>query len=112
MRCVAAPLVVAACLVAGGAWAQQPKGDRGPSSQSYRGIAVRLASDLDIEFSGDPDADYTGMMIALHQGVIDTAKAEIAFGKDPDMKRSAEGTIKTEEAAIQSLRAWQSKKPK
>jgi uncharacterized protein (DUF305 family) len=99
-------LVAVLCLNISVALAQQPAGDRGPPSQTFNGIAERLHQDLYINFSGDPDADYANVMIFMHQGAIDMAKTEIAFGNDSEMRRGAENTIKTEEAAISALRVW------
>jgi len=43
--------------------------------------------------SGDPDRDFAAMMIPHHQGAVDMAKVELQFGKDPVLRRLAQGII-------------------
>jgi uncharacterized protein (DUF305 family) len=50
-------------------------------------------------------------MIPHHQGAIDMAKAELATGKDPEMRKLAEGIVKAQESEIAQMRAWQKAHP-
>ncbi len=43
-----------------------------------------------IEMSGDPDKDFSMMMIEHHQGSIDMAKIEVKSGKDEKLKSFAQ----------------------
>jgi uncharacterized protein (DUF305 family) len=43
--------------------------------------------------TGDPDRDFARMMIPHHQGAIDMAKVELQHGKDPRLRRLAQGII-------------------
>nr|WP_237427595.1 DUF305 domain-containing protein [Deinococcus xianganensis] len=47
--------------------------------------------------SGNPDRDFLTMMIPHHQGAVDAAKAELLYGKDPQVRRLAQ-EILTEQA--------------
>ena len=62
--------------------------------------------------TGDTDQDFVAMMIPHHQGAIDMAKAELANGKDPEMRKLAEDIVKAQETEITQMRAWQQKHPK
>src|SRR6516164_7369692 len=53
----------------------------------------RMHKDMAIVPSGDPDRDFAGMMIPHHQGAVDMAKVELQFGKNPVLRRLAEGII-------------------
>jgi uncharacterized protein (DUF305 family) len=53
----------------------------------------RMHRDMSIVPSGDPDRDFAAMMIPHHQGAVDMAKVELQFGKDPVLRRLAQGII-------------------
>jgi uncharacterized protein (DUF305 family) len=90
----------------GGGMGMQPKGDTGPSSQAFNGINAKMHQDMAITFSGDADIDFAKSMIPHHQGAIDMAKVELAFGKDPEIKKLAETIIKAQEDEIAVLKEW------
>jgi uncharacterized protein (DUF305 family) len=53
----------------------------------------RMHKDMGIAPSGDPDRDFAAMMIPHHQGAVDMARVELQFGKDPVLRRLAQGII-------------------
>ena len=53
----------------------------------------RMHNDMSIVPSGDPDRDFAAMMIPHHQGAVDMAKVELQFGKNPVLRRLAQGII-------------------
>jgi YVTN family beta-propeller protein len=54
--------------------------------------------------TGDPDRDFSAMMIPHHQGAIDMAKAVLLYGKDPVLKRLAQEIIVTQQQEIDVMR--------
>ena len=50
--------------------------------------------------NGDPDHDFSSMMIPHHQGAIDMAKAELLYGKNPILRRLAQEIIVTQGSEI------------
>lgn len=50
--------------------------------------------------NGDPDHDFSTMMIPHHQGAIDMAKAELLYGKNPILRRLAQEIIVTQGSEI------------
>jgi uncharacterized protein (DUF305 family) len=57
--------------------------------------------------SGDPDMDFTMMMIPHHQSAIDMAKVQLEEGDDPQLRAMAEKIIAAQEKEIEELKAWQ-----
>jgi uncharacterized protein (DUF305 family) len=54
--------------------------------------------------TGNPDHDFTAMMIPHHQGAVDMAKVELLYGKDPMLRRLAQEIIVTQEQEIEVMR--------
>jgi len=50
--------------------------------------------------NGNPDHDFSSMMIPHHQGAIDMAKAELLYGKNPILRRLAQEIIVTQQSEI------------
>jgi hypothetical protein len=90
----------------GGGMTMQPKGDASPSSQAFNGISARLQQDMAITFTGSADVDFVKGMIPLQQGAVDMAKTVLGFGKDPEVKKVAEGIINAQEAEINRMKEW------
>jgi len=63
-----------------------------------------MESGMSIRHSGDPDRDFAPMMIPHHQGAIDMAKAELQFGRDPALRRLAQGIIVEQQQEIELMR--------
>ena len=61
---------------------------------------------MTIPATGDTDVDFARMMIPHHQGAIDMAKAELAEGEDPELRRLAEAIIAAQEKEIAFLKQW------
>lgn len=89
-----------------GGMSMQPKGDRSPSSQAFNGTMAKMHEDMAITYTGNADVDFVKAMIAHHQGAIDMAKTALAFGKDPEVAKVAEGIVKAQEAEIAWMQEW------
>jgi uncharacterized protein (DUF305 family) len=83
-----------------------PMGDHSPSSHAFSEANTKMHKDMMIDYSGDADIDFVRGMIAHHQGAIDMAKVELQYGKDPEMRKLAEGVIKAQEAEITEMQTW------
>jgi uncharacterized protein (DUF305 family) len=64
----------------------------------------RMDRDMSIAHTGDPDRDFAAMMIPHHQGAIDMAKAELQYGRNPVLRRLAEGIIVEQQQEIELMR--------
>lgn len=64
------------------------------SFEAQMGRAMELMDrDMMVAPSGDPDRDFAAMMIPHHQGAVDMARIQLQFGKDPVLRRLAQGII-------------------
>jgi uncharacterized protein (DUF305 family) len=59
-----------------------------------------------IEPSGDNDTEFVRLMLPHHQAAIDMAKAELAHGKDPQMRRLAQEIITDQQSEIELMQLW------
>jgi uncharacterized protein (DUF305 family) len=68
-----------------------------PSAESFMSLMMqameRMHKDMNIVPTGDPDRDFAAMMIPHHQGAIDMARVQLQFGKNPVLRRLAQGII-------------------
>jgi uncharacterized protein (DUF305 family) len=63
-------------------------------------------------FTGNPDIDFVRQMIPHHQGAIDAAKVQLAYGKDAKMRALAKKIIKDQQKEIAEMEAWLKKNAK
>ena len=67
------------------------------AAESFTSLVMQamehMHRDMSIVPSGDPDRDFAAMMIPHHQGAVDMAKVELQFGKNPVLRRLAQGII-------------------
>lgn len=60
--------------------------------------------------TGDVDHNFATIMMSLHEGAIDMAKAELSHGKDPVMRLLAEEIIVDQQSEIDVMNLWLSKR--
>src|SRR5215831_2921057 len=56
--------------------------------------------------SRDSDVDFVRLMLPHHQAAIDMAKAQLLYGKDPQMRRLAQEIITDQQSEIQLMQQW------
>jgi uncharacterized protein (DUF305 family) len=59
-----------------------------------------------VKRSGDSDADFVKLMLPHHQAAIDMAKAQLMYGKDPQMRRLAQEIITDQQSEIELMQLW------
>jgi uncharacterized protein (DUF305 family) len=56
--------------------------------------------------TGDSDVDFVKLMVPHHQAAIDMAKAQLLYGKDPQMRRLAQEIITDQQSEIELMHLW------
>jgi hypothetical protein len=56
--------------------------------------------------SGNSDVDFVRLMLPHHQAAIDMAKAQLLYGKDPQMRRLAQEIITDQQLEIELMQRW------
>ena len=85
------------------------KGDMGPASMAFWEANTRMHEMMAIEYTGNADVDFINGMIPHHQGAVEMAKIVLEHGKDPEVKKLAEGIIAAQEAEIKWMTEWLAK---
>jgi uncharacterized protein (DUF305 family) len=53
--------------------------------------------------TGNPDADFAGMMKIHHEGAVEMAQLQLEKGQDPELRKMAENIMKDQQQEIQVL---------
>ncbi|MBP1850478.1 CopM family metallochaperone [Rhizobium halophytocola] len=77
-----------------------------PSSKAFEAANMKMHKDMAVPLSGRTDVDFVASMIPHHQGAIDMAKIELAYGKDPEIRKLAEEIVTAQQAEIAMMKAW------
>ena len=56
--------------------------------------------------TGNPDHDFTAMMIPHHQGAIDMANYELQHGRDPALRKLARDIVAAQDKEIAFMKRW------
>jgi uncharacterized protein (DUF305 family) len=83
-----------------------------PSTKAFKAADDKMMRDMNRPMTGDADQDFVAGMLPHHQGAVDMAKVELQYGKDPEMRRLAQGIIAAQDKEIAQMQAWQKKHPK
>jgi uncharacterized protein (DUF305 family) len=91
-------------LTANGAPAPAALTDEMPFLAENSAAMDRMMADMDVEPTGDVDADFVATMIPHHGGAIDMAKAVLRYGKNEQIRRIAQEIIVEQQQEIVAMR--------
>lgn len=74
--------------------------------EAYEQVTAKMHENMAIDLTGDADVDFVQGMIPHHQGAIDMAKVVLEHGKDPEIRKLAEGVIAAQEGEIAFMKEW------
>jgi uncharacterized protein (DUF305 family) len=80
-----------------------------PATKAYQAAMDAMMANMTIPYSDNPDVDFIRSMIPHHQGAVAMAKVALEHGKDPDVRKLAEGVIAAQEAEIKWMTEWLAK---
>jgi uncharacterized protein (DUF305 family) len=80
-----------------------------PSSKAFESAMGTMMTGMMTPFTGKADLDFVAGMMPHHQGAIDMAKVVLKFGKDPEIKKLAEGVVAAQEGEITLMKDWLAK---
>jgi uncharacterized protein (DUF305 family) len=86
--------------------------DASPSTKGFETAMSGMMKGMMAPATGKPDLDFVQGMIPHHQGAIDMAKVVLQYGKDPEIKKLAEGVVKAQEGEISAMNDWLAKTDK
>src|SRR5260221_3776905 len=72
-------------------------------SENNAAVAKMMAA-MNVEPSGDADADFVAAMIPHHEGAIDMATAELRHGRNEQLRRLAQEIIVSQQQEIVVMR--------
>jgi uncharacterized protein (DUF305 family) len=79
------------------------------STKGYETAMAGMMKGMMMPMTGKPDLDFVQGMMPHHQGAIDMAKVVLQYGKDPEIKKLAEGVVKAQEGEIAFMKDWLAK---
>ncbi len=77
-----------------------------PGSAALTEANGRMHHAMNIEMTGDVDTDFVRSMIPHHEGAVEMARIVLEYGKDPEIRKLAEGIVKAQESEIAFMNGW------
>jgi len=89
-----------------------PSANDPASTKDFKQAHMDMMKTMNMEFTGDADADFARSMMKHHEGGIAMAKIQLKHGKDPELRKIAEKLIKEQGDDNKKFEAWLSKHKK
>lgn len=74
--------------------------------KEYQQINDNMHSEMNVEYTGDPDIDFVLAMIPHHKGALEMAKVQLKYGLNPQLIKLAEEIIIAQEKEISYMEEY------
>jgi uncharacterized protein (DUF305 family) len=64
---------------------------------------MKMMKAMQVEPSGDVDADFVAMMVPHHQGAVDMARSELRYGRNAQLRHIAQDIITAQQQQIPAM---------
>jgi uncharacterized protein (DUF305 family) len=78
--------------------------DEAPFLSENETAMKKMMADMRVKPTGDVDRDFVAMMVPHHQGAVDMAKAELAYGHNEVLRHLAQDIVANQEQEISVMR--------
>lgn len=86
--------------------ASDTSGEASASSKAFKAADDKMMREMDHPMTGNTDQDFVAGMLPHHSGAVAMARAELEYGKDPEMRRLAKRIIAAQQKEITQMHAW------
>lgn len=76
------------------------------ATSAYQKVNARMHSQMNIEYSGDPDIDFVRGMIPHHKGAVDMCKVQLEYGTDPEIIQLCNNIVAAQNTEIEFMQNW------
>ena len=73
--------------------------------RALQAAMVRMDAEMCLAPSADADRDFARAMIPHHQGAVEMARLELLYGRDPRLRRLAQGMVVEQSQEIALMRS-------
>ena len=82
------------------------------STRDFKAADMAMMHNMQVSYTGNPDADFRTHMIPHHQGAIEMARVALKHSTDPETRKMAQKIIDDQQAEIAEMRDWLKKNRK
>jgi uncharacterized protein (DUF305 family) len=83
------------------------EGTNSSSTAEFKTVMMKMMESMHAKpYTGDTDVDFVTQMIPHHQGAIDSAKIELKYGTDPELRDLAKSIIQSQQKESEFQKEW------
>ena len=79
------------------------------ATRAFQQGGEKMMKDMNRPYSGDADKDFVAHMLPHHEGAVHMAEVQLKYGKDPELRKMAQGIIKSQKQEVAFMKKWQAR---